>query len=741
MAMKQPQFMKCECTKEGYGITPIEAWEYEILLYSWGLGRGKTEVAKRFIDKNPDKRVLILTPRVMLCHNARIRFNKNKEPDNPSWIEDYQNKDVANRETCSLVTCLPSLEKAIGQFDVVIVDEVESVISMFNAPEIMNGRSSQHTFNLLIKLLRSAEKVFLLDAHLGNSTKSLLTQAGLIERSVLLDCPGEERTWIEMPSRIHHLHFMAQQVNQGKKIAIATMSHFHALTLERFLRKHCRGKEIHCITGKRSYEKELIKEDTTAKELFECDVFIYTQVIDSGVSIEFKDDSGGQFKHYDQVHICLWDVGDGNNVRQMSARVRHPKNTDIYFSGDFREIPDLVEAPDLKERLKSMWQSKENNLEDIFKKESINFPVPKNEWFFNDSFIEVLSTTMAESIKLGRGWILIWVRNNLATDFDNLTKEQQQILEELNHKDLATLQEEFAAELQAIKWHRSEAISRLDYTEELLEEVKASVVENPSDELAWKQLLVLSEYQQLYDFFGDAYHLAEFTDKNTFTYENTSGLLAKRTQNFGATYIMCTSKCYEPLFYLDSLELLKYVPEHRSSHAAVGYLCASILHAMAFEWDAIKSFYTTEEILPAFEKAEKFIPQLEMFGITPPMYRNNSPQCLRWFHYFMGFLGIKTKKSRKTINGQRVQVQKVLLGSIEKMFLLSQKIRGIWTSTDLLKETQSNIQDLLRGLDEAETEYTEIVGGCFEQILSDKTIPQPPLSYEYHQQLTLSLER
>lgn len=741
MAMKQHQFMKCELTKTGYGITPIEAWKYEVLLYAWGLGRGKTEAAKRFIDENPDKRVLILTPRVMLCHNARIRFNKDKETGNSSWIEDYQNKDAANLDTCSLVTCLPSLEKVIGQFDVVIVDEVESVISMFNAPEIMNGCSSQYTFNLLIKLLQSAEKVFLLDAHLGNATNSLLTQAGLIDSSVLLDCPGEERTWIEMPSRIHHLHFMAQQVNQGKKIAIATMSHFHALTLERFLRKHCRGKEIHCITGKRSYEKELIKEGTTAEEFFKCDVFIYTQVIDSGVSIEFKDDLGCQVKHYDQVHICLWDVGDGNNVRQMSARVRHPKNTDIYFSGDFREIPDLVEVPDLKETIKSMWQSKENNLEDIFKKESIHFPVPKNEWFFNDSFIDVLSTTMAESIKLGRGWILMWVRKNLATDFDNLTKEQRQILDDLNNKDLEILQEEFAAELQVIKWHRSEAISRVEYTEELLEEVKASVVEDRSDKSAWEQLLVLSEYQQLYDFFGDAYHLAEFTDKNTFTYENTSGLLAKRSKSFAATYIMCTSKCYEPLFYLDSLELLKYVPEHRSSHAAVGYLCASILQSMQFDWDAIKSFYTAEEILPAFEKAEKFIPQLEMFGITPPMYQNNRPQYLRWFHYFMEFLGIKTKKSRKIVEGRRVQVQKVLLGSIEKMLLLSQKIRGIWTSADQLKETQSNIQELLRGVDEAETEYTEVVGGCFEQILSDKKIPQAPFSYEYHRQLTLSLEQ
>ena len=116
----------------------------------------------------------------------------------------------------SLVTCLPSLHKVKGEFDAVIIDEIESVISMFNAPEIMNSRSAQDIFNELIRLLQRSETVFLLDAHIGKATMCLLKQARLIHKSVLLDCPGKRRNWIHMPSRVHHLYFMREQINQGK---------------------------------------------------------------------------------------------------------------------------------------------------------------------------------------------------------------------------------------------------------------------------------------------------------------------------------------------------------------------------------------------------------------------------------------------------------------------------------------------------------------------------------------------
>ena len=142
----------CETTPEGYGITPDWVFEkYKILAFRWGLGRGKTETAKRFITANPTLRVLVIVPRKSLAANATYRFNKEKSKDSPARFVNYEKAKEKDFETRNLVVCIPSLPKVMGVFDVVIIDEIESVLSMLNAPELIKGRKAQKLYKHLKK--------------------------------------------------------------------------------------------------------------------------------------------------------------------------------------------------------------------------------------------------------------------------------------------------------------------------------------------------------------------------------------------------------------------------------------------------------------------------------------------------------------------------------------------------------------------------------------------------------------
>jgi hypothetical protein len=90
---------------------------------------------------------------------------------------------LADRERYPDVICqfdsLPGLIAAgrfVPRFDLVILDEIESILSHLSASTFRNRHSTVH---LLVEILRQAKSIIALDGHLGQRTFDFLTMNGI----------------------------------------------------------------------------------------------------------------------------------------------------------------------------------------------------------------------------------------------------------------------------------------------------------------------------------------------------------------------------------------------------------------------------------------------------------------------------------------------------------------------------------------------------------------------------------
>lgn len=305
--------------------------ENKVVAYIWPMGDGKTRAAEYYLVVYPHFRVVIVVPRKALVKNALKRFNK--DPDNPRFV-DYEHATPEDFETKSIVICLPSLHKIQGEVDAIIIDESESVFSMLNAKAIMSSKQAQETYHQLKRYIREAKKTFILDANMGVTTFKLLDQADVSEQSILLTTSPKKRPWHRLPSETHHRELILRQVRDGKNIAIGVMSKFKAMSLKRFFESRIPNIDVVCVTGAHIEEKLML--ETAPEKLFGCNVFIFTQAIDSGVDINIEN-------HFYCMHMMLMNTGDGRTAIQMSGRVRYPLVNTVFYSGQGDNVFWLAE--------------------------------------------------------------------------------------------------------------------------------------------------------------------------------------------------------------------------------------------------------------------------------------------------------------------------------------------------------------------------------------------------------------
>lgn len=287
-----------------------------------------------------NKKVLLIGHRRALIGDLCAKLNLNCYLDD----QKFKKGEVYEKQNRYGI-CLDSLMKIRGlQYDIIVIDEVEQVLSHFLSDTI--GEKRQALFNLFCNQLLDAKKVVALDADLG--WVSFLTLTTLI-RSLSSDKSGikpvpvhiylNEHTAKNAEVNIYEnqmqlVEHMQRSILDGKRVFVTSNSKEKiktlAKTIEKLICDHDLNISIRTITSDNSQQEEtqnFIKQ--IKSEILKCDVTLSSPSLGTGIDITFD---GGEQK-IDCVYGFFENLINSHfEIDQQLARVRNPGSVHVWVS-------------------------------------------------------------------------------------------------------------------------------------------------------------------------------------------------------------------------------------------------------------------------------------------------------------------------------------------------------------------------------------------------------------------------
>jgi DNA polymerase IIIc chi subunit len=246
---------------------------------------------------------------------------------------------------------LPILRR--DQYDLIIIDESEQVLSHFLSDTMKNKR--YHVFDLFRKHLQRAKYVVCLDADLGWVTFNTVCE--LADAESFDECVRKEgikdkkskKSIASRPVNIYLNEFKKQgdeiklyanknqldaeiedDVKNGKKIFVASNSKDRVILLHKHLKKEFPDKKFLCVTSDNSKSPDVQSVIVDLKKKIPTyDAVLASPSLSTGVDITFANEE----KLIDVVYgLFEQRITDHFEMDQQIHRVRHPKEVKVWIS-------------------------------------------------------------------------------------------------------------------------------------------------------------------------------------------------------------------------------------------------------------------------------------------------------------------------------------------------------------------------------------------------------------------------
>ena len=277
------------------------------------MGTGKTYQIRQLLLQHPDMTVLIVCFRVELgeymcryLEDAHFTFYRNVSGE------------LSQPRLICQVNSLHRIFNA--SYDILILDEVESIIEQFNGVCALRRRTC---WLVLEKLIRDTEHVFALDAQVADRClevlKAIRSDTSLV-RNTFQSRSNIQLT--EMSNKIFFSH-MIQAITAGNAIAVTSTSASLLVSLKSSLERLFPAKSILLIWSQSTDEEKRMY----AKDLSHIDVFMYSATLQAGVSIDIV--------HFFKLFVYVTSNGPSpQSLHQMLARIRHFHDNEICLTFD-----------------------------------------------------------------------------------------------------------------------------------------------------------------------------------------------------------------------------------------------------------------------------------------------------------------------------------------------------------------------------------------------------------------------
>ena len=282
---------------------------------------GKTQLLTKIMKKYKQKRVLFLSYRKTLTSDLMSSFSE-------LGFQDYRNA-ICN-ETDKLIIQLESINKIkpsfmfvddefeIPKYDLIIIDEVESILQQFNS-ETFQGES-KNAFEFIDAIISNSNKLITLDGDLSFRGFNYINHFG-DSINIVNPVKKNRKTFYLIDSENTFHSNIESSLNDNKKIVIVSQSSKKCDNLFVFIKQKYPKLNIGIYTGATN-DKDKNDLSNVLENWIKLDVLIYSPTIESGVNFDIV--------HFDKIFGI---VSSGCNSQrafcQMLSRVRKVKDKNI----------------------------------------------------------------------------------------------------------------------------------------------------------------------------------------------------------------------------------------------------------------------------------------------------------------------------------------------------------------------------------------------------------------------------
>lgn len=311
----------------------------KILAIKSSYDTGKTTTVYKIITEFGIIRVLFISYRQTLTNDLYGNF---KDIGVESYLDKIYTSDKLICQIESLHKLMPKMQffdddNLVPVYDLVVLDEVESILNHFKSPTIKN---KSHTFYLFRDILFNAKKILALDGDFNNRAYHFLKY---FEEPIILENQIKKNLmhYIFTNNRPDFESRMDFDLKNKKNICIVSMSSKLAIEFyERYSKKY--KTVIHCARSDDQNKQKLMNVKKFWKQF---QVVIYSPSIESGVNFDIS--------HFDKIYGVLSSKSTSpRGLMQMLARVRKIKdrNIMIYLNNiPFKEKGNFYTYDEVKE--------------------------------------------------------------------------------------------------------------------------------------------------------------------------------------------------------------------------------------------------------------------------------------------------------------------------------------------------------------------------------------------------------
>jgi hypothetical protein len=343
------------------------------------MGKGKTTQISKYLNQNTDKSVIFLTSRRTFASSL---FNRLKMdcPDR-DWML-YLNRKVDDIvKSRNLIIQVESLHKIQQHFDIVVIDECESILYQMTSLTTHKANIYDNMAELK-NIISKSKNVILADAFVSKKTIHFVNSLGLTldtEYHIYKTLP-ENRTAIPLSTKPDFINSLISTLSLGKNVFLFSTS---IKKLENYIIPSI-SKALPNIKINTYSSSNIKKLDNINEEWSSYNLIATTSSITIGCNFDVKD-------YFDCIYVYA-SASSKNLVRdifQAHMRVRHIKDNKLFFYLDPRPIgikSDLgisqdviVQDIEYKELFfKEIYNTSYIEIEDVFKNLYINNRIEHN---------------------------------------------------------------------------------------------------------------------------------------------------------------------------------------------------------------------------------------------------------------------------------------------------------------------------------------------------------------------------
>ena len=306
---------------------------------------GKTRIISKIIEEFGFKRILFISYRQTLTNELQGSF---KHLNVDSYLDKNYDSDRLICQIESLYKILPDYQfidedLLIPSYDLVIIDEIESVLNHFRSSTIEN---KEKTFDLMKDIIYNSNKVLALDGDFYNRSYHFLKY---FDDVIVLQNTIKKniRHYIFSNDRIDFESQIEIALQAKKNIVIVSMSSKIATYFQNKYKD--KYKTILYCAKSDDVNKEMLKDVNNFWIKYE--LVIYSPSIESGVNMDKE--------HFNKIFVVLSPKSTSpRGLMQMMSRVRQVKDSNvlIYLNNlPFKEKANFYTYDEVKEYISEVY--------------------------------------------------------------------------------------------------------------------------------------------------------------------------------------------------------------------------------------------------------------------------------------------------------------------------------------------------------------------------------------------------